>query len=70
MSSQASAYVEYRCPACGADLRHRLVDDEARVGKFECCGCRAWVDDGPNGYVVAEKPPPGELVEALVEDEP
>jgi hypothetical protein len=60
---------DYTCPACGGSLRHRLVGDEAKVGKYECSDCRAWVDKTPAGYVVVAKVLPMHLKEALAEEE-
>lgn len=43
---------EPRCPACGdTGLRHR----EPTFGKLECSACRAWVDEGPAGYVLVPR---------------
>ncbi len=54
MIETAPAY-DYKCPACGdPGLRHR----EARFGKLECAACHAWVDEGPEGWVLVQKPPP------------
>lgn len=60
----------YSCPGCGQDLRHRLVDGEAKTGRFECSACRAWIDETPDGYAVVAKVLPLRLEEALAEDEP